>query len=133
MQRSGVQEKLDCGVLGKRSKRGAEGPIGPHLLGLDLNSEPAASRALRHQHSGRSAQQSQGTCVRRVSAEGAGEGARGWHRSPALVFPSPSDEAEGAQSSQGNSNTAHLCMFYNGVDKIPVEPWSMCEEFPPEI
>lgn len=66
-------------------------------------------------------------------AEGTGEGACGWHQSPVLVFLSLPDEAEGARSSQGSSSTAHLCMFYNGVDKIPMEPWSMCEEFPPEI
>lgn len=57
----------------------------------------------------------------------------GWYKSPALVFPFFPDEAEGAWSSQGNSSTAHLCVFYNGVDKIPMEPQSMCEEFPPEI
>ena len=59
--------------------------------------------------------------------------ARGWYPRLALVFPFFPDEAEGAWSSRGNSGTAHLCMFYNGVDKIPMEPQSMCEEFPPEI
>lgn len=43
------------------------------------------------------------------------------------------DEAEGERPSPGTSSTAHLCVFYNGVDKIPMEPRSMCEEFPPEI
>jgi hypothetical protein len=62
-----------------------------------------------------------------------GEDAHKWHKNLALVFPFLPDEAEGGWSSQGNWSTAHLCMFYNGVDKIPMEPKSMCEEFPPEI
>ena len=74
---------------------------------------------------------SQGTHCAWVFAEGTGKGCSGWHESLALVLPP--DEAKGAWSSQGNSSTAHLCMFYNSVDKIPMEPWSMCEEFPPEI
>lgn len=68
-----------------------------------------------------------------MSAEAEGEDARGWYKSSALVFPFLPAEAEGAWPSQGSSGVAHLCVFYNGVDKIPMEAQSMCEEFPPEI
>ena len=61
------------------------------------------------------------------------EDACGWYKGSALVFPFLPAEAEGYWPSQGSSSTAHLCVFYNGVDKIPIEAQRMCEEFPPEI
>ena len=132
-----MREKLDCG--GARAVHGElKGPFGPHPLCLNLNSElpsiqPAWAKAGLSAIRQKRQRGAKRPAVQRVFAEGAGAGAGGWRWGLALVSPSLSDEAQRAQPSQGDSGTAHLCMFYNGVDKIPTEPWSMCEEFPPEI
>lgn len=133
MQCSGVRETLDRGVLGKEEKTGSWRARWP--TSAQTRSElrasgvqgpaPSALRETRPAEPGHL----------RVAGVGRGrrEGCPWVAPEPGSGISIPSDEAEGAQSSQGNSSTAHLCMFYNGVDKIPMEPWSMCEEFPPEI
>lgn len=115
-------------------------PTGPQQLFMDLNSEllrvwsgRGQGKTLSHPHGEKRHSGAKEPAMRWVFAEGTGEGVCGWHKDPTLVFPFLSDEAKRAQSSQANPGTAHLCVFYNGVDTIPTEPWSMCEEFPPEI